>query len=115
MVVRVFLNKVAEGTVAASGTTTSRVAREPETPSSYVINLSSSRTSHATSEMQAVSAPPGLKIFETEVQLAGTTWYRLRIGNFDSAADAQTQLAKLRNNYPTAWIDSARMPTSKHS
>lgn len=108
MVVRVFLNKVVEDTVVASTTTTSRVVREPESPVSYVINLSSSRTSHAASEMQAVTTPPGLKIFETEVQLADTTWYRLRVGNFDNAADAQTQLAKLRNKYPTAWIDSAK-------
>ena len=108
MVVRVFLNKVVASTAPTTSTTSTRVARETEAPTTYVINLSSSRTTHATSEIQAVAVAPDLKVFETEVQLAGATWYRLRLGRFNSAAEAQVQLEKLRNRYPTAWVDSAK-------
>ena len=47
MVVRVFLNKVLASAAPTTGSTSSRVAREAESPTTYVINLSSSRTSHA--------------------------------------------------------------------
>ncbi len=107
MVVRVFLNKVAERPPQASGASGVRVERQPEPESSYVINLSSSEVHHAASVMQAVTTGPGQKLFESEVVLAGTTWYRLRLGYFSNTADAQAQLAKLRNQYPTAWIDTA--------
>ncbi len=108
MVVRVYLNQVAERPLPERRAPAARVTREAEPQSLYVINLSSSRVQHAPSEMQAVSAAPGLKVFESEVVLGGITWYRLRLGYFKNSADAQTQVAKLRNQYPTAWIDAAR-------
>lgn len=108
MVVRVYLNKVSENPLPESGATGVRVAQKPEPQPLYVVNLSSSRVQHAASEMQAVTSAPGLKIFESEVVLAGTTWYRLRLGHFKSSADAQVQLIRLRSQYPTAWIDIAK-------
>ena len=108
MVVRVFLNQVVESAPVETRAPAARVLQEPQPQIPYVINLSSSRTQHAASEMQAVTAAPGLKVFESEVVLAGVTWYRLRLGYFNSNADAQVQLTKLRNRYPTAWIDRAR-------
>lgn len=108
MVVRVYLNKVEARDIPRSGTSSARVAQTPATPSTYVINLSSSRMQHAESEIQSVHVAPGQKVFETPVVLAGTTWYRLRLGYFDTPADAQAKLVSLRRQYPTAWVDRAR-------
>jgi hypothetical protein len=55
---------------------------------------------------------PGLKVFETELVLAGVTWYRLRLGPFKSSEDAQSELENLRDQFPTAWIDRNSGSTS---
>jgi tetratricopeptide (TPR) repeat protein len=92
---------------AKSGASGVRVRRPPEPQLSYAINLSSSRQPHAESDMSAITISAGLEVFETEVVLAGATWYRLRLGHFNSTAEAQVELLKLRDQYPTAWIDRA--------
>ena len=89
-----------------------RVQRPAEAQPSYVINLSSSRQAHAESDMSAVAVPPGLELFESEVVLAGVTWYRLRIGQFASSGEAQAELVNLRSQFPTAWIDRAEKATT---
>lgn len=108
MTVRVYFKTLSAATPSRSGATSTRVPRPAEPQSSYVINLSSSRIPHAASEIQAAASSPDLKIFETEVVLAGVTWYRLRVGHFDSSAAAQIELKTLHDRYPTAWIDRAR-------
>ena len=108
MTVRVYFKTQSAATPSRSGATSTRVPRAPEPQSSYVINLSSSRIPHAASEIQAIAYSPDLKIFETEVILAGITWYRLRVGHFDSSTAAQIELKKLHDRYPTAWIDRAK-------
>ena len=107
MTVRVYLNKSGTTTPSKSGAAGVRVKRGPEPESKYVINLSSSRNSHAASDMPTVELLPGLKIYESKVILAGVTWYRLRLGHFKNSAEAQVELTKLREQFPTAWIDRA--------
>lgn len=85
-----------------------RVQREPEAPRTYVINLSSSRRSHTASERVLDNVSSGLRVYESEVDLAGVTWYRLRLGTFNSAEAAQAELRRLRASYPSAWIDRIR-------
>ena len=108
MTVRVYFKVQSAATPSRSGGTGARVLRSPESQSSYVINLSSSRVPHAESEIRAVTVSPELNMFETEVVLAGVTWYRLRVGHFDSSIEAQIELRKLHDRYPTAWIDLAK-------
>lgn len=107
MIVRVFLNQPGTTTPSKSATTSVRVQRSPAPAPEYVINLSSSRNSHAPSDMPTVELLPGLRIYESEVVLAGVTWYRLRLGHFKKITEAQVQLTKLRDHFPTAWIDRA--------
>lgn len=107
MLVRVFLNQPSTTTASKSGTTGVRVRRSPEPEPQYVINLSSSRRTHAASDMPTVELLPGLRIYESEVVLAGVTWYRLRLGHFKNSTEAQVELTKLRDHFPTAWIDRA--------
>lgn len=106
--VRVYLNSQANAKPPSSGATGRRVQRIPELQPSYVINLSSSRTPHSASESETVALSPGLTIFETEVVLAGVTWYRLRVGHFDSSEEAQIEINRLSDRFPTAWIDRAK-------
>jgi len=94
-------------TRGATGTVGIRVRKAPEPRSDYVINLSSSRTPHTASDRMLANISPTLSVFETEVVLGGVTWYRLRLGTFDSSEAAQLELAKLQNSHPTAWVDRA--------
>jgi tetratricopeptide (TPR) repeat protein len=84
-----------------------RVQRPAEPQSDYVINLSSSRTPYTASDRQIENIMPGLKVFESEVVLGGVTWYRLRLGVFDSSESAHAAMIKLHATHPTAWVDRA--------
>lgn len=108
MRIRVYLDAPTAATLSRSGASGTRVQPEPEAQAEYVVNLSSSRRSHTASDMPRIGLAPALKIFESEVVIAGVNWYRLRVGYFKSSADAQTELTKLRDQYPTAWIDRAK-------
>lgn len=84
-----------------------QVPQEPVAKPEYAINLSSSQRPHAASEMPDSKQFPGLTIFETPVQLTGGTWYRLRLGYFDSLQQAEAALPGIRERYPSAWIGAA--------
>lgn len=105
----------AETTVAtealrpARGHGSSLIQRD-EPATAYVINLSSSRRQHAASEMPDSGSFPGLRLFESEVQVGGLTWYRLRLGYFETRSTAETALAKLQTRYASAWIDRMAKP-----
>jgi hypothetical protein len=103
--VRVHTEDAIAAPVVSSGAAGVRVPRPQEAAQTFVLNLSSSRTPHTASDKVLVNASPGLAVFETEVVLGGVTWYRLRLGMFDSAATAQTELAILRTTHPDAWVD----------
>ena len=87
-----------------------RVRQEPESERLYVINLSSSRHSHTAADRVLANVSPGLNVFESEVVLAGVTWYRLRLGTFNSADAAQAELRKLQETHPHAWVDRVKDP-----
>jgi len=84
-----------------------RVLRPQEPQPDYVINLSSSRTPHTASDRIIENASPEYSVFETEVVLGGVTWYRLRLGTFDSSEAAEVELVRMQATHPTAWVDRA--------
>jgi len=108
IIVRVNLDEATTEPVARSRAAGVRVPGTPEPPRTYVINLSSSRSSHTASDRILDNASPGLNVFETEVVLGGVTWYRLRLGTFSSSEAAQVELARLQATHPSAWIDRIR-------
>ena len=112
LTVRVYFNAKPAAVLTKRGPISSPVTRLPDRRPAYVINLSSSRDPHSLSEIEGVTLSPGLKIFETEVVLAGVKWYRLRVGHFDSSEDANLELQRLSGRYPTAWIDRAKSTES---
>jgi len=107
MTIRLHFDEPAIPVQAKSGATGVRVQKTPDPEPAYVVNLSSSRRAHAESDMPTLELAPGIELFESEVVLAGVTWYRLRLGYFRNTAEAQVELANLQDRFPTAWIDHA--------
>jgi hypothetical protein len=106
IIVRVHTDEVvAAAPPRSSGAAGVRVKSDLELPRIYVINLSSSRSSHTAGDRILENVAPDLKVFETEIELAGVIWYRLLLGTFDSSDAAHTELAKLRTTHPNAWVD----------
>jgi hypothetical protein len=106
IIVRVHADEVvAAPPPPSSGAAGIRVKSDLERPRHYVINLSSSRRSHTAGERILENVSPDLKVFETEIELAGVIWYRLLLGTFDSSDAANTELARLRATHPNAWVD----------
>ena len=46
----------------------------------------------------------GQLIYVTETELDGETWYRLRLGFFETEADAEAALDEWLEEYPSAWL-----------
>jgi tetratricopeptide (TPR) repeat protein len=92
---------------AASARSTRLQPRENESDQKYVINLRSALKPTSRAEMVAVAVKPGQKVFETEALVGQKTWYRLRLGYFDSADAATAAVLELRKQFPGAWIDRA--------
>lgn len=80
---------------------------EPSLPSgtgAYALTLASSR-----SPVDVAAAPPnpafaGRQLYQLQAQVEGTTRYRLRLGFFDSFAQAEKMRAKLDQDYPGVWL-----------
>jgi len=91
--------------VASSGAKGRRVQRVKAAPARFVINLESSLRYPATADIPVMTLAKGQKLFISEAEIDGKTWYRMRVGYFDSAEAASQVLREIRSQYPTAWID----------
>ena len=113
MNIRVYLDAPTTNTLQNSRAGGTRVPVKAQVQPQYVINLSSSRQPHAESEKAVVEISPGLELSESEIVLAGVSWYRLRLGQFRNMREAQLELVTIQETFPTAWIDRAsRMAAS---
>lgn len=82
-----------------------QVVQPPRDDPGFVINLESFRRIPTIADVTNLQLAPNQRIFYTEVIVEGTNWYRLRLGDFDSADNARVTLADLTEAYPEAWID----------
>ena len=106
--VRVFAQAAAETTETSSTAAATRLQRRPvATGPNYVINLESSQRPPATADMPELAVPADKRLYVSEAQIDGETWYRVRVGDFASAEAAARALADFRAQYPGAWIDRA--------
>ena len=106
--VRVFLEPAADDGDRVDATASTRLQRRPVAPGpDYVINLESWQRPPATADMPKIALPEDKRVFVSEAEIDGTTWYRVRVGTYVSAEDAARALAELRAQYPDAWIDRA--------
>jgi tetratricopeptide (TPR) repeat protein len=108
IIVQVHLDVSTNAQVASSGAAGVRVPDRFDTAQTYVLNLSSSRTPHTAEDRVLSNVSPGLSVFESEVVLAGVTWYRLRLGTFENTDAAEAELQRLWDMYPNAWIDRVK-------
>ena len=81
----------------------------------YVINLESRQRPPGTADLPKLDPVGDREVFVTEAVVDGTTWYRIRLGYFDSAEDAGRELRNYRSQYPNAWIDRDVPGQSKSS
>lgn len=77
----------------------------------YAINLDSSKEPLA-GVNSAVPQAAGWQFYSADTQVAGQTWYRLRLGFFSSEAEAETALRAIKADFPRAWI--TRVPVAEH-
>jgi tetratricopeptide (TPR) repeat protein len=108
LLVRVFVEPATEASASADGATSTRLQPRPVVPEpDYVINLESWQRPPATADMPKIALPKDKRVYVSEAQIDGATWYRVRVGNYASAEEAARALAELRTQYPGAWIDRA--------
>ena len=108
LLVRVFLAAAGTSEPRADKTAATRLQRRSLMPEpGFVINLESWQRPPAAADMPDIPLPRDKKVFISETQIDGVTWYRVRIGIYGSAEEAARALAELRSRYPGAWIDRA--------
>ncbi|MDH4107912.1 MAG: hypothetical protein OEW35_06330 [Gammaproteobacteria bacterium] len=83
------------------------IPRDAARQQQFVINLESSRRPPATADLPGKDVSAGRQVLVAEAQVDGVTWYRTRLGYYDSADEAARDLRRVRTHYPTAWIDRA--------
>lgn len=81
-----------------------QVIHPQEEAPDFVVNLVSFRRIPTVADVANVKIGPNERVFYSEVILEGVTWYRLRLGDFESADNAQIALAAHTAAYPAAWI-----------
>jgi tetratricopeptide (TPR) repeat protein len=104
--VRIFAQATSDSAEPASDAAPTRLQRQHVVPEpDYVINLESWQRPPATADMPKIALAAGKRVFVSETEIDGTTWYRVRVGYYASAEEAARALAGLRAQYPGAWID----------
>jgi len=89
-----------------AGSGTSQLVQRPaEEAPRYVINLESSLRPPATADMPTIDIDADRELFVSQAVIDGDTWYRIRVGYFDTADEASRELRSLRSQFPGAWID----------
>ena len=80
------------------------VPAKVETPG-YAINLASLRRIPTVADVPGLIPASTQKIYYIETNVGDVTWYRLRLGNFNSEDEASAALTELSEKVPDAWID----------
>jgi len=82
-----------------------QVLRPKEETPAYVINLASFQRIPTVADIPTLQLVSNQRIYYSAAEVDGATWYRLRLGDFESADAAKTILAGLKSSFPGAWID----------
>jgi tetratricopeptide (TPR) repeat protein len=90
---------------ATPRTSRQKITQADEQTTDWAINLASFRRIPTIADAPALQLDVGQRFYHTEVIIDGNTWYRLRMGNFESADAASNALVYVRPTYPGAWID----------
>ncbi len=71
----------------------------------FVINLASYRRIPTAADLKGLTLAPQQRVFYSELNVEDATWYRLRLGDFNSADDARSALHSVADIFDEAWID----------
>ncbi len=71
----------------------------------YAINLASFRRIPTVADAPGLRPASDQQLYYSEAKVDGATWYRLRVGNFDSEDEALAELGRLSADFPDAWMD----------
>lgn len=82
-----------------------QVVHESPPAPDFVINLVSLRRMPTLADAKGLEVPVGRRLSYAEAVIDGATWYRLRLGDFDSAEDARAALEQLGSQFAGAWVD----------
>jgi tetratricopeptide (TPR) repeat protein len=91
---------------------------EPSTTADYMINLQSTREAVDPSSLAATAIPASAQMYISRTTVDGQSWFRLRLGFFESEAAARTALEPLSAAFPRAWIgraDAAEIQSARDS
>jgi tetratricopeptide (TPR) repeat protein len=80
---------------------------EPATMDDYMLNLQSTREPVDPGISRAVAVSDALHLYVSQTTVDRQTWYRLRLGFFESEAAAADALGGLKDRFPRAWIGRA--------
>ena len=77
---------------------------EPRIAGEYAINLESSLEPIDTSGFYSLPLFKKYFPYTTRFKLDGKVWHRLRIGYFDTGAEAESVMATVKDHFPDAWV-----------
>ena len=72
----------------------------------YAINLASFQREPTMVDAMGLQHGAEQRVYYSQVDIDGTTWYRLRVGDFASEDAASSALAGLKSRFPGAWLDT---------
>jgi hypothetical protein len=70
----------------------------------FAINLESALDPIDLNSIAESLAAPDQQLYTTEVEVDGSTWYRLRLGFFATQTEGDRIMAALKDQYPYAWV-----------
>jgi general secretion pathway protein D len=73
----------------------------------YVINLVSLLEPYSASSLPGDAVYRTHRVYVVPFEKGGNTWYRLRLGFFESRAAAEAVQAELESDFPGSWVDRA--------
>ena len=73
-------------------------------PATYAVNLAAAEQPFPPEDLEHAKAVTGSPAYVSEYRLGDHTWYRLRVGPFDTEAAARKVLLVARTTWPKAWL-----------
>lgn len=89
-----------------------QVPRAKEGEPNYVVNLSALKRIPTIADANGLDLAPKQHLYYSKVIVDGKTWYRLRLGNFESGDAAAAVLDGLKAKFPGAWVDEIDKDTA---
>jgi hypothetical protein len=80
------------------------IGESVESVSGYAVNLESQPKEFEPAAVQLAEQRLKTRVYVSESVVDGQTWYRLRVGPFETRADAERVLDSALTDYPRAWL-----------